>query len=505
MRDNNLIYNFYKATTQRFTTIDELLAVALPIMAEYFDAQRIFFFDWKEEESIISLRTMCQEGACYELQEDVFVDKRSPEFIKFLHDGVMPAPTLDYPAVYVLLSWQTPRGGLKTLKEGRAADMQFGVLRVERFKKNKPFSEEEESLLLALGRELSVKVNMTEVDYYNTSQLLRAQALNELAKVFATSLRLSDSINEILKNIQKTFHFDRTSLYLLDVKKNKFSEAYTADLSGEVKEIDVKEMYKVFSLENYEGQNICPLTAQNDIVLSLPLRLQNKNLGWLVFDNMLSRVPIAEEDILSLKQFSSQIALAVDNARLFERVQELSNYDELTKLALRRFFKENLTQEIYRSKRFNLALSLILMDIDHFKVINDTYGHILGDEALKAVSEVIRQSLRQTDIPCRYGGDEILILLPRTTGEEAKSIAKRLSERVSKITLPARLTRGEDIKLSVSQGIAVFPYDSDNASSLIQRADDALYYVKEHGRGFFSLYNEVASELSSYCSDKTID
>ena len=228
-------------------------------------------------------------------------------------------------------------------------------------------------------------------------------------------------------------------------------------------------------------------------MLTLPLALQNKNLGWLVFDNMLSRVSISEEDILSLKQFSTQVALAIDNARLFEKVQELSNYDELTKLCLRRFFNENLAQEIYRSKRFNLTFSLILMDLDHFKNINDTYGHILGDEALKAVSEVIRNSLRQTDIPCRYGGDEILILLPRTTGEEAKNIAKRLSERVRNIELPKRLTRGEEIKLTISQGISVYPYDSEEPADLINRADEALYHVKEGGRGFWELYSDVKS------------
>lgn len=487
-----LLYNFYQGLSDRFTSIDRLLSHALPVLAGYLDADRVLFFDWKEEKSIISLKTLCQKGKCYDLQEDVFVDRYSPEVIKLLQDGYMFSPGLDYPAVYVLVKWRSPQGSFEALASGRRDRSRYGVIRVERFKKNKPFTQNEIESLIALCRELSSKINMTEIDHYNTSQLQRAQALNDLARVFATSIRLRDSLIEILKSIQKSFYFDRTSLYLVDPKTNELQEAYSADLSGEVKEIDITaNLSKNFTSYCDGDYGICPAIKGSDIVLTIPLTLQTKNLGWMVFDNMLSRMPIATEDMLSLKQFSAQIALAIDNARLFEKVQELSNYDELTKLALRRFFNENLSQEIYRSKRFNLTLSLILMDIDYFKTINDTYGHLLGDEALKEVSGVILNSLRQTDLPCRYGGDEIVIMLPRTTGEEAKSIAKRLSEKVSAIKLNPKYTGGADIKLSISQGIAVFPYDTQEQSDLIKRADEALYYVKQHGRGFWALYGDV--------------
>lgn len=487
-----LLYNFYQGLSDRFTNIDRLLRHALPVLADYLSADRILFFDWKEEKSIISLRTMCQKGKCYDLQEDIFVDRYSPEVIKLLQDGYMMSPSLDYPAVYVLVQWRSPQGSFEALASGQRARSAYGVIRVERFKENKPFTQNEIESLIALCRELSSKINMTEIDHYNTSQLQRAQALNDLAKVFATSIRLSDSLIEILKSIQKSFYFDRTSLYLVDPKTNQLQEAYSADLSGEVKQIDINEaLSKNFTLNCDGTTNICPAVRSSDIIMTLPLTLQGKNLGWMVFDNMLSRMPIATEDIMSLKQFSAQIALAIDNARLFEKVQELSNYDELTKLALRRFFNENLAQEIYRSKRFNLTLSLIIMDIDYFKTINDTYGHLLGDEALKAVSGVISGSLRQTDLPCRYGGDEIVIMLPRTTGEEAKNIAKRLSEKVASIELNPKYTGGADIKLSISQGISVFPYDTDDQNDLIKRADEALYYVKQHGRGFWALYGDI--------------
>jgi len=305
--------------------------------------------------------------------------------------------------------------------------------------------------------------------------------MNKLATVFATSLRLSDSLQEILLSIQDTFRFDRTSLYLCDPKTKEITEGYSVDLSGEVKTLEIRENIKALLEE----------ASNSDIRLMIPLSVQGKNLGYMCFDNVLSRTPIKEEEELSLRQFSLQIALAIDNARLFEKVQELSNYDDLTGLALRRFFKENLAQEIYRSKRFNLMFSLILLDIDYFKQINDTYGQLFGDAALKAVSNIIKESLRQTDMPCRYGGDEIVILLPRTSGEEAKHIAARLLKRVKEVELPTDLSGGKVVKLSISQGIAVFPTDSDEVNDLFKCADDALYHVKQGGRGFYALYEEI--------------
>jgi diguanylate cyclase (GGDEF)-like protein len=489
---NTFLFEFSQSLDDRFITTDGLMERALPMIERYTGAQRVFFFNWNAGNSVISQRMMCESGNNYYLQEDIYVDPGAPEIIKFLHDGVMDSPALEYPAVYVLLVWRTPLNSIQTLQSRQATRSQYGVLRVERFKKSMPFSRADKELLLGLARELCVKLNMAEIDHYNTAQLKRTVALNDLAQVFATSIRLSDSLEEILKSVQSSFCFDRTSLYLADLKTGKIQEGLSVDIAGGVKKLGEQDALLgrfCGSCSQEFGQ--CPAFGIGGISITLPLMLQNKNLGCMVFDNVLSRSPISQEDILSLRQFSAQIALAIDNARLFEKVQELSNYDELTKLTLRRFFSENFSQEIYRSRRFNLTFSLLLMDIDYFKNINDEYGHVLGDETLKAVSEVIRGSLRQTDIPCRFGGDEIMILFPRTTGEEALHIAKRLAARVAAIKLPERLTRGAVIKLSISQGLAVFPYDGDDQTGLIRCADDALYYVKEHGRGFCALYSDI--------------
>ncbi len=478
----SLLYSFYQALSEHFGDMYSLLSHAMPLIESYIGADRVFYYDWEDKKSVLSLKIMSQGSKSYSLQEDIFIDKDSPEIIKLLQDGIMDSPTLDYPAVYILLKWRGPENSIKTMKTGKMMSSSLGVLRVERIKKNSPFTQDEKEVLIELARELSSRINITEVDMYHSAQLKRAEAINKLTTVFATSLRLRDSLKEILLSIQDTFRFDRTSLYLSDPKTNEITEGYSVDLSGEFKTLEIMANIK---------KELSDEASNSDIRLMIPLSVQGKNLGFMCFDNVLSRTPIKKEEVLSLKQFSQQIALAIDNARLFEKVQELSNYDDLTGLALRRFFKENLAQEVYRSKRFNLMFSIILLDIDHFKKINDTYGHLFGDEALKAVSNVIKSSLRQTDIPCRYGGDEMVILLPRTSGEEARHISARLLKKVKEIEIPSNLSGGKVVKLTISQGIAVYPTDSEDVNELFKCADEALYHVKQGGRGFYTLYEEI--------------
>ena len=260
------------------------------------------------------------------------------------------------------------------------------------------------------------------------------------------------------------------------------------DISGEVKSQsgdDLPEDERTLLRDIFDSGEAYRMIHN---VVYIPLCVQRNKVGFLTFDNLLSRRRIDYLDFVSLKQFANQIALAIDNAALFERVQELSNYDELTKLPVRRFFAEKFKEEIARSKRFDFIMSLIVLDIDWFKQINDTYGHQIDDWALKEVSKVLLTSFRQTDFPCRYGGDEMVIMLPRTNDDEAKIICKRLKERINNIAIPSRYTDGKRITLSISQGVSSFPQDGQTAEELFSQADKALYWVKKNHRGTFAVY-----------------
>lgn len=489
------LFQFGKKLNQSFQNRRELLDCALPALRDLFKLDRVYFFNWQQERALLSLNMMCKKEYCMDMQEDISV-LNEPEFLKkLLQDGIADSTDLNYPAVYVLLKWQRPSMVLQGEDIQTVIKESVGVLRLERLRKNRVFTAAEKRLIKAVAAEISHNLTNTEIDQAKNQRLSVATALNDLATVFASSLRLSDGLELILQGVQKYFRFDRVRLYQTNYDGTKIKTILGVDISGEVTRQtgeDLPEDERTLLSEIFNS-GAAYRTIHN--VVYIPLKVQRNKVGFLTFDNLLSRRRIDYLDFVSLKQFSSQIALAIDNAALFERVQELSNYDELTKLPVRRFFNEKFAEEIYRSKRFDLIMSVIVLDIDLFKQINDTYGHQIGDWALKEVSRVIRTSLRQTDFPCRYGGDEMVIMLPRTNDEEAKIIAKRLKDRINAITIPDRYTDGKKVPLSISQGISSFPQDGQNAAELFEKADRALYWVKDGRRGTFAVYREVSDEV----------
>lgn len=489
------LYKFHKQLNQSFQNKRELLECALPVLRNLFKLDRAYFFDWQQERAILSLRMMCKKEYCMDKQEDISVISE-PAFLKqLLQQGVAETTDLSYPALYALIKWQRPSMELRGGEVHNFMQEKVGVLRLERFRKTRIFTAQERDLVKALAQEISHNLRNTEIDQAKNQRLNVSTALNDLSTIFASSLRLNDGLELILKGVKKYFRFDRVRLYLTDSYGRKIKSVLGVDVSGEVTQEDVQMLGEQESTLLKEVFDSAATYRATRSVIYIPLKLQRNKIGFLAFDNILSRRPIGYLDFISLQQFASQMALSIDNTRLFERVQELSNYDELTKLPVRRYFNEKFAEEMYRSHRFDLSLSLLIMDIDWFKTINDTYGHQLGDWALQEVSRVIRSCLRQTDVPCRFGGDEIMLMLPRTTSEEAKLIAQRLQEHITAITLPERYTDGKQVHLSISQGVATFPQDGSSADELFEKADKALYVVKQHGRGHYAVYHDVADQV----------
>lgn len=163
-----------------------------------------------------------------------------------------------------------------------------------------------------------------------------------------------------------------------------------------------------------------------------------------------------------------------------EHYQQLSNTDPLTSLYNRRFCTEILEAELQRARRLGAELSLLLVDIDHFKRVNDRYGHQAGDRVLVAVTEGLRRALRSYDVASRYGGEEFLVILPGTGCLAAEEVAERLRESVAFLRFPSPMER---LRVTVSIGVTSFPVaEHDESTALFQRADDALFLAKANGR-----------------------
>lgn len=179
---------------------------------------------------------------------------------------------------------------------------------------------------------------------------------------------------------------------------------------------------------------------------------------------------------VQLKIKSLQDSLKKSNLALME----LSNTDPLTRLSNRRFLMKTLEKELQRCERSQKALALIMVDVDHFKKINDTYGHQQGDVVLQTLADLMKAHLRDYDLAARFGGEEFALVLPETAIEEAVQAAERLREAVSKLRFPGEY---QEIHLTISLGVATFPHNKvKTVDDLIRESDRALYNAKEKGR-----------------------
>lgn len=190
---------------------------------------------------------------------------------------------------------------------------------------------------------------------------------------------------------------------------------------------------------------------------------------------------LSPEDRIVLSSVANDLIIAVENSRLYKLTKKLAITDELTGLFNYRFMLERLEDEIERARRFGRSLSLLMLDADDFKLYNDTHGHIAGDGALAELAGVLRGSVRDIDVVCRYGGEEFAILLPETDAEGAFVAAEKVREAVASHVFPD----GDGTKaqsLTVSIGLSTFPHPANDREELLRQADDALYVAKRTGR-----------------------
>jgi two-component system, cell cycle response regulator len=178
--------------------------------------------------------------------------------------------------------------------------------------------------------------------------------------------------------------------------------------------------------------------------------------------------------IATTERFAGHAAMAIRNANLLERMQQMAVTDGLTELANRRSFDRSLDRELTRANRTDGRLSVVLLDIDHFKVLNDTHGHVVGDAVLRQVAAALRECGREYDTVARYGGEEFAAVLPGCSSALALQVADRLRRAVEEA--------GTDVCVTASAGVATYPYDGVDARSLLEAADQALYASKRSGR-----------------------
>lgn len=215
-------------------------------------------------------------------------------------------------------------------------------------------------------------------------------------------------------------------------------------------------------------------------VLGVPLVDRSGGVGWLGIFSRDPQAQFGDDDLRRTEELAERVAPALENARRFQEARQLADLDALTGLHNRRYFHETLVREVARAHRYGRGLALVIIDIDDFKSVNDRIGHLAGDGALTEVAERMREAVRESDIPCRIGGDELALILP----ESRLTDAQRLAARIEQAVVARPVARAGHIR--VSTGLAELQ-PNDDSTSLFERADQSLYAMKQarkSGGGF---------------------
>ncbi|MFH1018311.1 MAG: sensor domain-containing diguanylate cyclase [Pseudomonadota bacterium] len=216
-------------------------------------------------------------------------------------------------------------------------------------------------------------------------------------------------------------------------------------------------------------------------LLCVPLRCRGTNLGVMDIRRKGPGAQVfVEEELAMLSTIADYAAIAIENARNFARIEELTITDDLTTLFNVRYLHTLLDSEVLRSSRYNRKFAMIFLDLDHFKQVNDTHGHIHGSQLLKETAEVLKNKIRKVDFAARYGGDEFVIILPEADKEAAVKAAERLRDAIERNTFLKDM--GLAVHFTASFGVAAFPEDAQTKVDLIRLADERMYKVKNSTR-----------------------
>src|ERR1700726_189414 len=328
-----------------------------------------------------------------------------------------------------------------------------------------------------------------------TRQSQELTIFHDVAKALTSSLDLDSILQTIMEKMAEYFRPDTWSLLMVDEEKD---ELYFAIAVGAAAEVLAKARLKVgegiAGWVAKHGQALIVPDVQNDprfsarldeitrlqthSVICVPLRSKHRVLGVIQLVN--ANVGLSEQELFFLQALCDYAAISIENARSVEKIQELTITDDCTGLFNARHLHKTLETGVYPWARFGYQFSVIFIDLDHFKQVNDTHGHLVGSRLLAEVGYLIKAQLRLIDFAFRYGGDEFVLLLPQTSKDNALNVARRLHKMIRESVWLA--SEGLNIKVTTSLGVASYPVDSRSKEGLLHLADEAMYLVKNTNR-----------------------
>ncbi len=319
----------------------------------------------------------------------------------------------------------------------------------------------------------------------------------DLNQRLSESLEIDEVVESLMENIKEIVFFDIACLYLKPWDQVR-TEADRSKWGGLIEKIEEETRQKGLQPNGSKRSISSAMVRLGDSEIMVRLKVGKNKVGLLRLIRKFSenedgkgkkgrktvlrrKGGFSEYQSKVLSMISAPLAIAIRNAEMYKQVEDLAVKDALTNALNRRAFSGILEREFRRAERYNTPLALMVIDLDHFKLVNDTYGHLVGDRVLREMAAIFGKSLREIDVLIRYGGEEFVVILPGTDLEEGMVVANRIRERVEKAVFNES---GKEIRMTVSIGIANYPILPiiSAPETLFLQADQALYAAKRNGR-----------------------
>jgi len=366
-------------------------------------------------------------------------------------------------------------------------DEVVGVLDIQSEKLD-AFDSETLDFLTLFSTQASIALENARLYTLERRRTKQLEAINAIARQTTAVLNLDELLGKVCDLVLQTFPVDHVVAMLLDEDEHLTVRAHKGKLTpilspGAALPVGTGMGMRALELGKTVVENEVAFVphylagfVETRSEMCVPLIFFGEKLGVLMLESA-NPNNFAQEDVPPLESVADICAGAIQNAHYFEKAQQLAYIDGLTGIYNRRYFEMQIATEIERASRYDGRLAIIMIDIDHFKRLNDEFGHLLGDEVLRQVSDVFGQQLRKVDVVCRYGGEEFCILVPQTSGGNAMEVAEKLRRMVESYRFP-----GVPVKVTISAGVAEFPTHGRSRDELVAAADAALYASKEAGR-----------------------
>ena len=381
------------------------------------------------------------------------------------HDFVINTKAYKLPPAISDITLKITSLCMPIIKDGKV----FGIIELN-LEENTPVNISFLFLMKVFASQVSLKLQNIVLNEQSKINVEFHDSMKNIAKIIETQYELN-YIVPIIGEMLDRFITDHL-IYVFLKQEDKFNLVWPKACKDE----------RIYEALNQLTPQTEYILTNNDKIGAFPLISEDGELSGCIVARSTLDV-LSKRDISYLEQLSRQSAITINRANSYSKILQYATIDALTNLNNRRQFEYRLKQEIASAKRQNKPLCAMMIDIDFFKKVNDTYGHASGDAVLRGVASIIKSALRESDIPSRYGGEEFAVLLPFTHIDEAQIVGERLRKAVEDSPIPINIDDSDikSINVTISMGLAEFTA-KETGEELFERADKALYNAKESGR-----------------------